>query len=172
MNIAKIMLVAVAAALGYGMIKTFSRMAISPQGIAELKGYEAWSPVVYPDEGGRPTIGFGHLLLPGESFPDGITPAMGEQLLRQDLFPAVTAVNNLVKVPLAQNQFDALVMFVFNVGVGAFAESTLLRKLNAGDYDGAGQEFARWNKITKNGVKVISSGLVNRREKERTLFIA
>jgi lysozyme len=75
-------------------------------------------------------------------------------------------VKRLVKVPLAQGQFDALVSFSFNVGLGALGSSTLLRKLNAGDYRGAAAEFPRWNKA---GGKVYE-GLTRRRAAERSLF--
>ncbi|WP_312069487.1 lysozyme, partial [Acinetobacter sp.] len=77
------------------------------------------------------------------------------------------SVNNLVKVPLSQNQFDALVSLTYNIGSTAFKNSTLLKKLNAKDYAGAADQFLRWN---KGGGKVLK-GLVRRREAERALFL-
>jgi hypothetical protein len=73
----------------------------------------------------------------------------------------------VVKVPLTQNQFDALVSLVYNIGQTAFSNSTLLKKLNAKDYQGAADQFLRWN---KGGGKVMK-GLVRRREAERALFL-
>jgi lysozyme len=78
----------------------------------------------------------------------------------------------MVTVDVSQGQFDALVSFVYNVGAGAFENSTLLEKLNAGDYRGAFDEFERWNKVTVNGEKIVSSGLVKRRRREQELFLA
>jgi lysozyme len=72
-----------------------------------------------------------------------------------------------VKAPINQNQFDALVSFVYNVGAGNFAKSTLLKKLNKADYQGAGDEFLRWN---RGGGKVLN-GLIRRRDAERSLFL-
>ena len=76
-------------------------------------------------------------------------------------------VNDLVKVPLTQNQFDALVSLTYNIGTGAFEKSTLLKKLNTGDYQGAADQFTVWN---KGGGKVLQ-GLVNRRAKEKEVFL-
>lgn len=111
------------------------------------------------------TIGYGHTLgvIPG----DVITEKEAEILLAEDLEDAESAVNEYVKVKLNQNQFDALVSFVYNLGAGNFKSSTLLRKLNAGDYLGAANEFKRWNKA---GGKVLN-GLVRRRAAECNLFI-
>lgn len=85
---------------------------------------------------------------------------------------AERAVNKNVKVKTSQNMFNALVSLVFNIGATAFANSTLLRKLNQGDYQGAWNEFPRWNKITKNGGKIISAGLTHRRAEEQEVFFA
>jgi lysozyme len=83
-------------------------------------------------------------------------------------------VNNYVKVPLTQSQFDALVCFTYNEGTGALKESTLLRKLNAKDYHGAAYQFLLWDKITdpKTGQKVVCDTLILRRKKERELFLS
>jgi lysozyme len=97
-----------------------------------------------------------------------ITEVEAERLLRSDLQWSREAVNGYVEVPLSQEQYDALVSFVFNVGGSAFRRSTLLRKLNAYDYVGAADEFPRWNK--QKG-KVLR-GLTNRRMYERAKFLS
>lgn len=112
------------------------------------------------------TIGYGHT---GSDVWPGlvITEKWAEQLLEEDLKRFEAYVSGYVRVDLTQDQFDALVSFTYNVGAEAFKNSTLLRKLNAGDYEGASKEFARWN---KSKGKVLP-GLVKRREKERKLFV-
>lgn len=111
------------------------------------------------------TIGYGHTgddVFPGQV----ISQEEAVELLDQDLNKFRQAVVRLVDVSLTENQFAALVSFTFNVGVGALQKSTLLRKLNAGDYEGAANEFKRWNK----GGGQILRGLVRRREAEEKLF--
>lgn len=124
-----------------------------------------------PTKNDRPTIGYGHTK--GVKMGMTITKAQAEQYLRDDLAWAENAVNRLVKVKLNQNQFDALVSFVFNLGEANFASSTLLRKLNTGDYEGAANQFPRWNKQrTKSGSLEVLDGLTIRRDKERKLFLS
>jgi len=113
-----------------------------------------------------PTIGYGHTK--GVKMGQHITINQAEQFLLEDVAWASDAVNRLVKVKLTQNQFDALVSFVFNVGATAFSKSTLLRLLNAGDYKGAADQFLRWN---KQAGKVLR-GLDTRRKEERALFLS
>lgn len=98
---------------------------------------------VYKCSSGENTIGYGHVVLPNEHFTT-ITEEEAEELLRKDIAIAEDAINRYVKVPLTQNRFDALVSFVFNVGVKAFKESTLLKKLNQGLYDEIDEELAKW----------------------------
>jgi len=111
------------------------------------------------------TIGYGHT---GDDVWPGlvITLAEAEALLTKDLKRFEGYIDKYVKVPLTQNQFDALVSFVYNIGAQAFIESTLLKKLNAGDYEGAAAQFPRWNKAKGK----VLAGLVKRREKELKLF--
>lgn len=110
------------------------------------------------------TIGYGHTrgVKPG----DVITRQQAEELLQSDLQEFEGCVKRAVTVPLTQNQFDALVSFTFNVGCKKFVTSTLLKKLNAGDYVGAAAEFDKW--VRSNGV--VLPGLVRRRKAERELF--
>lgn len=136
--------------------------------IEECEGFRS-KPYLCP--AGIPTIGYG-----STQYADGsaITlmdiPISNDEavtLLLSTLRRYVTAVNNFVKVPLSQNQFDALVDFTYNAGVGALQTSTLLKKLNSKDYVGASLEFAKW---VHGGGKILP-GLVKRRELEKALFL-
>jgi lysozyme len=134
----------------------------------------------YLDPVGIWTIGWGHAIAVGGKwlrgaenrsaaralYPGGITIEQAETLLQGDLLDSCRDVESLVKKPITDNQFAALVSFAFNLGSGNLAKSTLLRKLNAGDYTGAALEFGRWNKA---GGKVLA-GLSNRRAAETELF--
>lgn len=148
-------------------------MKASPNFISLVMGMESCILTAYPDPGtkndpvkkGNPwTIGYGHTkgVVPGMT----CTKAQAIAWLYADAAEAEDAVNELVKVPLSQNQFDSLVDFVFNVGRGNFASSTLLKKLNAKLYDQVDAEIVKWNKA--NG-KVLG-GLVKRRTLEANLF--
>ncbi|MBI4599933.1 lysozyme [Candidatus Uhrbacteria bacterium] len=135
-------------------------------------GFEKFRPKEYLDQGGKRTIGWGHLLQPGEEYPNGISKDEALRLLAQDIRIAETGVQKKVKVDLVQHQFDALTSLVFTIGRGAFGESTLLRLLNRGEYNKAANEFLEWNKVTReDGVKVPSEGLTKRRKMERNLFL-
>lgn len=109
--------------------------------------WEGWRATVYNDGAGNPTIAYGHKLKPGESYPNGVTPEEGAALLAQDMAEARAAVQSQVKVPLTQGQFAALVDWVFNLGPGKLKNSTLLQKLNAGDYASVPGEMARWDYV-------------------------
>lgn len=130
---------------------------------------------VYDDGFGYPTVGIGHLLTPAEkkAMPLGtkITKEQSRAYFKADAAKYVKAVNNAVKVPVTQNQFDALVSLAFNIGVGAIAKASLIRKLNAKDYAGAADGFLAWNKAKKNGKMVEVKGLTRRRKEERSLFL-
>lgn len=130
-----------------------------------LASWESFRPTPYKDTAGIWTIGFGHAMFSGITI-QSLTLDQGKALLAQDLLPVTNAINAAVVVPLSQFQFDALAIFIYNIGIGAFRSSTLLRKLNAGDYAGAAAQFAAWNKAGG----VVSSGLVRRRAAECTLF--
>ena len=120
-------------------------MHLSVAGLKLLKKSEGFRDHVYPDVAGFQTIGYGHRLTPAESYPDGITLAQAESILNADIAIAETAVTRLVRVPLTQGQFDALVDFVFNLGAGRLASSTLLRYLNAGKYNEAAWQLLAWD---------------------------
>lgn len=119
----------------------------------------------YVDPAGVNTVCVGNTsaAIPGETYTDEECSL----LLIADLVPVIVAVGKLVKVPMSDEQTVATVSFVFNVGVGAFSRSTLLRKLNAGDYEGAAAEFERW--VNAGGQRL--PGLVVRRARESRLFM-
>ncbi|WP_425056699.1 lysozyme [Pseudomonas abyssi] len=139
-------------------------MRVSQQGLALIKEHEGLRLDAYLCPAKVWTIGYGHT--GGVQNGQRITAGEAERLLLADLQRFEQAVNLGVKVPLTQGQFDALASFAFNVGVGAFRESTLLRLLNHGDYQGAARQFDRW---VYGGGQVLP-GLVNRRADERALF--
>jgi lysozyme len=142
-------------------------MKTSQKGTDLIKQFEGTVLKVYKDAVGLPTIGIGHLIKHNESFTT-ITQQQAEELLAKDLVQFEVGVTKAVRVTLNQNQFDALVSFSFNLGLGNLNSSTLLRKLNAGDYQGAASEFERWNKA---GGKILT-GLTRRRLAEKGLFLS
>ncbi len=146
-------------------------MKISPRGLQEIKNHEGWRDYVYKDAVGLPTIGYGHLIKKGESFPSRITKEFGEKLLLSDVARFEKRVNEIVKVPLTQNQFDVLVSFLFNLGVHALDGSISLRLLNQGLYKQFADRLLLWNKGMIGGRLVEIQGLTNRRIKERKLFL-
>lgn len=138
---------------------------MSKQGLELIKHFEGLRLAAYKCSAGVWTIGYGHT--GGVNPGDIIDEITAESLLRKDVAVSESAVSRLVSVPLNQHQFDALVSFVFNLGAGNFRTSTLLKKLNAGDYSGAADEFSRW--INAGGKPL--PGLARRREAERLLFL-
>lgn len=143
-------------------------MKTNQAGLDLIKHYEGLRLKAYPDPatGGDPwTIGYGSTfgVHPGMV----ITESQAEEMLKKDLHGAETDVARYVKVDLDENEFSALVSFVFNCGAGNFAKSTLLKKLNASDRIGASAEFAKWNKAAGKPMP----GLTKRREAERKLFL-
>lgn len=149
--------------------------AQSNAGIELIEGFEGLRLKAYLDTAGVPTIGWG-----STRYADGTKVKMGDSLKSRaeaDRLLLITLkyfadqVNKLVTVELTQNQFDALVSLVYNIGVGAFAGSSLLAALNAGKYIIAADKFLDWNKSRFNGVLKINNVLVIRRVKERKLFI-
>ena len=137
---------------------------INAAGLALVKAYEGLRLESYQDSGGVWTIGYGHTRSAGPG--DIISAQRAERLLESDLMAAEQAVERLVKVPLTDNQFSALVSFVFNLGERAFAKSTLLRKLNEGGYGLVPACLKSW--IFDNGR--VLPGLVKRRAAEAALW--
>ena len=143
-------------------------MKMSDAGIDLVCHYEGCRLTSYPDPatGGDPwTIGYGST----RNVHPGMTITLDEakQRLKEDLKASEDFIRLYVQAPLDQSQFDALVSLVFNIGIGNFSHSTLLKKLNAHDYLGASGEFVKWNKAA--GKPML--GLTRRRAAERDLFL-
>jgi lysozyme len=158
-------------------------MKLSDNGRKLLAEWEGVKLQVYNDQAGYPTIGVGHklnaeelgsgmILINGDTvaYKNGLTYQQALDLLAQDVVSREGAVNHYVKVPLNQNQFDALVSFAFNVGIHNFSSSTLLTKLNAGQYDQVPVQLMKWVYVHHNGAPEVSQELVHRRTKEVTLW--
>ena len=145
----------------------------SPNGVSKLESLESFKATIYRDAAGIPTIGFGHKVRLGDGIlmGDSISSIEGTALLLKDAAAAVHAVNFCVETQLNQNQFDALVIFVYNIGVTAFQNSRLLQLLNAGDFASAANELLVWDKAHVQGQLVELAGLRNRREAEQELFL-
>lgn len=139
-------------------------MKTSQKGLDLIKKYEGCRLISYKCPAGVYTIGYGHTK--GVKKGQKISQKRAEDFLREDIEQFENGVKKYVSAPLNQNQFDALVSFCFNCGLGAFKNSTLRKKLNAKDYTGAAKEFLRWNK--SNGV--VLEGLKRRRNAEKDLF--
>ena len=174
--------------------------SVSRSGIDLIQRFEGCSLKAYLCPAGKMTIGYGHVLLPHQDytlFPPmdwhtlrriieqcqrsnqltdearmrlTITLVQVEQLLANDLKQVALFIRSVTQVDLNQHQFDALASFIFNVGQGNYARSTLRKKLHAGDFSGAAIEFGRWVYATKNGKKVKLNGLIKRRAAEVRLF--
>lgn len=146
--------------------KTSPRKTVSPAGLALIRRFESFSPVVYLCPSSKRTIGYGHVIRDPNLLYSRITREQGEALLIDDLAP-IEIYLNAVFPGLTQNQFDALASFIFNIGLGAFEKSTMFARLKAGDMSGAASQFPRW---VFGGGRILS-GLEKRRAAERELFL-
>ena len=147
-------------------------MQTSQKGIDIIAKWEVLRLKKYFCQANKPTIGYGHVMLPGENIPDTITKERAIELLKADVARFERAIKKNVKVPLNQNQFDALVCFLVNTGEGGITNSGVQRELNAGNYANVPAKMAEWRNITVNGVKQVNQGLVNRRKDEGELFMS
>ena len=146
---------------------SINNFSLSKNGRNEIEKHEGKVNTIYKDIAGFSTIGIGHLIQEGERIKTTLSDKEVYDLFAKDISRFETGINSAVKVKLNQNQFDALVSFSFNIGMGAFIDSTLLRLLNQGDYTGAAEQFLRWDKA--GGKTVV--GLSFRRKAERKLFL-
>jgi len=163
------------------LILLSSTMAIGAKAEELIKKFEADDINkyldAYIDPVGIPTIGYGSIYNYDAKrkvrLGDSITVEKAIEWLRKETKTIAPQIKALVKVPINQNQIDSLTSFVYNVGIGAFQSSTLLRLLNSGaPKSEVAAQFDRWNKGTVNGQKVILPGLVRRRSEEKALFLA
>ena len=146
-------------------------MSVSNKGVDLICEFEGKRLAAYDDGVGVWTIGFGTIKYPDGNRVkkgDACTLEQAKEYMRHDLIEFEHTVNSSVKVPLNQNQFDALVSLAYNIGSNAFKSSTLVKKLNTGDYQGAADQFNVW--INAGGKRM--QGLVNRRDREKLLFLS
>lgn len=144
-------------------------MKTSASGIAHIKEFEGFRAKRYLCPAGKWTIGYGHVIVDSERatlWNVELTEDQATKLLMKDLVRFEDAVSAMVAVPLTQGQFDALVSFAYNLGEAKLRSSTLLKLLNAGDYDGARKQINRW--VYSNGKKL--EGLIRRRARETEMF--
>lgn len=141
-------------------------METSKTGLDLIKHFEGCELYAYKCPAGVWTIGYGHTkgVEPGMQ----ITEQDAEDMLKEELIEYESYINDLVTVGLNQNQFDAMVSWVYNLGAGNLKASTLLKVLNAGDYAGVPAQIIRWNKAAGKELE----GLTRRREAEASLFAA
>ena len=150
-----------------GWVKSLSTMPGMIGDLARMTGkFEGFSKKIYNDIAGNATFGFGHKLKPGESMA-GVDPI---SLFVADLKDSLSAVMRNVKVKLSQNQIKSLADLEYNIGESRFHNSTLVKKLNSGDFAGAAAQFERWNKVMQNGHLVANQTLSNRRAAEAQMF--
>lgn len=142
-------------------------MNVSDRGINLIQHFESFYPKPYYCPAGVLTIGYGTVIKDYRLFMNGITKEQALEMMMKEVNRNEKSINRLVKVPINQNQFDALISFVYNLGAGNLQASTLLRKLNSFEYLEAADEFPKWRKA---GGKVLK-GLVRRRAAERNLFL-
>ncbi|MGE0045979.1 MAG: lysozyme [Hyphomonadaceae bacterium] len=144
--------------------------SISPMGLAQIEAHEGFRAEAVRLADGRFVVGFGHVCLEAPAKP--VTRQEAAALLAADLEPVERAVNELVKVPLQQSPYDALVSFAFSVGVEAFAKSDVLRRMNANEPVAAACAMDAWRKSGVAGEAEVYEILVRRRSAEKALLLA
>ncbi|MFO1187071.1 MAG: lysozyme [Alphaproteobacteria bacterium] len=144
-------------------------MKVHAEGLRLIKDFEGLALAAYLDAAGVATIGYGHTA--GVKPGDRITAEEADRLLQADLAPVEARLQRLIRVRVSGNAFSALASFAFNIGTGAFAKSTVLKRLNAGDRAGAADAITLWDKARIGGTLVRLPGLTRRRAAERALFL-
>jgi lysozyme len=145
-------------------------MIPTPFGLRMIRCFERFRAKPYLDQGSKPTIGYGHLILPGEVFTE-ITEERAGDLLAVDAVSACRDIDALVRGPLNRYEEDALLCFVFNIGGSNFGRSSVLRLLNLGDRLAAAGRFRDWDKVRVAGTLTPSKGLRRRRIAESLRFL-
>jgi lysozyme len=146
---------------------------LTSEGLTLIKSYEKCELTVYADQGGKPTVGFGHLVTPDDDLEigDTVLQEWADEIFLVDLLKiAQIPIQNLITQPINDNQFSALCSLVYNAGQAPL-EGTLGKLLNAADYEGACDQFLRWDKYhDADGNLCVSQGLLNRRMAEQKIF--
>ena len=150
-----------------------SNSPLLPTAVNLVKEFEGFRATAYVDTNGLPVIGYGQTRINGQRVRLGqyITQAQASAELKQELYQIQKLVKSYVRVELNPHQLGALTSLVFNAGTVILTDSTLIRKLNLGDYAGAAKEFPRWNKANQGGRLVPFPGLTRRRLAEKQLFL-
>jgi GH24 family phage-related lysozyme (muramidase) len=150
-----------------------SGLPVLPAASSLIKQFEGFRPTAYIDTSGLPVVGYGQTRVNGKTVQLGqsISQEQANLALEQELLQIQQLVLAHVKVDLNPYQLGALTSLVYNAGTAAIRNSTLIKKLNAGDYLGASQEFLRWNKANSGGALVVLPGLTKRRAAEQQLFL-
>jgi lysozyme len=147
-----------------------AKLTIGKKGIKLIQSFEGYRNKAYFCPAGLVTIGYGTTRINGKPVSIGMkcTKKQALEWMKEDLEEFEDAVNDLVDVKITQNQFDAIVSFAYNCGIGNLKSSTLLKKVNSKDFKGAADEFLKWNK----GNGKVLNGLTRRRKSERKLFLS
>ena len=151
-------------------ITTGKNQIISEEALGLIKTYEGFKPTPYKCSAGKLTIGYGHVLKKSDCYKEPITKEQGNKLYKEDLRIIELYINNSIKVPLSQGQFDALCSLIYNWGVGKFGKSKGFKLLQEGNYEQASIEFFSREKGVVNINGKFSNGLYNRRCEELHLW--
>ena len=146
-------------------------MIPSPQLEDFIKGWEWCELKPYRDQAGKWTVGWGHLMKPSDDKTMTITQDEADALFDMELLATAHLLDQVMIQPPKQQQYDAVISLVYNIGIGAFQVSTLRSLMNNGCYKVAAGEFRKWCKVTINGVKQTSNGLLKRRLAETDIFL-
>jgi lysozyme len=148
------------------ILPCYKTCRVDSRGYTLIRNFEGYSPFIYKDSIGIPTIGFGHAVKPGETIEQPLMGDNAQQLLEQDVASTEKSVNKLLKVPQLPTQFDALASFTYNLGSGTLQKSTLLKKVNSNNFASVPPQFLRYVYAGKEPL----AGLVNRRKQEANLY--
>lgn len=145
-------------------------LKVSAAGLEHITKWEGLMLKRYICPAGKPTIGVGHVILPGENYQE-ITKEQAMEILSKDVERFEKAVKKHIAVPLNQNQFDALVSFIFNTGEGGIINTGVQKAVNSGDFASVPAKLEEWCKFRVDGVMKVNKGLLSRRKSESQLFM-
>lgn len=148
----------------------FKNCVTSPEGVKAIQFFEGFSPFRYKDSAGLWTIGYGHLIVPGDRITEPLLGEAATDLLRRDLKRTENGLNSRLTTRLAQHRFDAVSSLGFNIGVTACTGSTLFRYVNAGRHEEVPAQFHRWVNVRVDGKLTPNKGLKVRRAAEAKMY--